>query len=685
MKTELKELKMKFSIRNKIILLSVCIALVTGISIFFTVNYYVGKGFSAESVRNISTMRKVFDNHVNFLSKEFREKAELMAQDQQLIESIRSNDTQRITKSLIALMEETESEFITLTDANGDVLARSHSQNYGDPARDMDTVRIALTGKICSGVVAGKEIPFSLRATAPIKQNDAIIGTISIGTSLSNEKFVDTIREFTDLDVTVFKGDVREMTTIVKSGKRAVGTKMSNPAVTRTVIKEGKSFVARNKILGIDYQTAYWPIKSLSGNNIGMWFIGMPVQTLVESQNDVRNSSLIIIAIILPIILLISWLIAKSMATPIVITTDYATSVAEGHLEKTLEVKSSDEVGILAKALNAMVENLKLKINEANEQSRVAAEETVRAQKATQEAEEARKQAERAQKEGMLHAARELEDVVDVISAASEELSAQIEQSSTGSDVQSQRTSETATAMEEMNVTVLEVARNSGEVSQTASEAKETATKGSAVVSDMVDGLNRVINLSNVLEKDMESLGVSAEQIGQIIDVISDIADQTNLLALNAAIEAARAGEAGRGFAVVADEVRKLAEKTMTATNEVEKAISEIQSGTKESITQCTTTVHELGSVSSMANDAGSSLDEILTLNDQVSEQIQGIATACEEQSATSEEINRAVDEINHIATETSDAMRQSSEAVMDLAAQAQQLKSIIDQMKRDD
>lgn len=676
---------MYFSIKNKIILLSVSVALVTGLSIFFAVNHYVAKGFSAEAVRSISTMRKVFDNHIEVLSKEFRENSELLAHDIDLINSIQAKNNQKIKKRLKVLEDEINFEFITLTDAYGNVLARTHSASAGDSVKHIETINKALKGDVSAGVVHGKEIPFSLRATAPIKYNGKVIGTISIGKSLSNKKFVDEVKDFTDLDVTVFNGDTREMTTIIKSGKRAVGTKMSNPQVTQTVIHEGKSFLARNTILGIEYQTAYWPIKSESGKNIGMWFIGMPVQTLVDSQNAVRNSALIIICITIPFILIAAWIIARSMASPIVNTTNYAIEVAEGNLENTLSVKSKDEIGMLAQALNTMVTNLKEKINEAQEKTRLAAEETQKAQQATQEAEEARTQAERAKKEGMLHAALELEDVVEIISAASEELSAQIEQSSTGSDVQSQRTGETATAMEEMNATVLEVAKSSGDASETANEAKSTAINGTNVVSDMVKGIKKVLDYSNALEKDMEKLGVSAEKIGQIIDVISDIADQTNLLALNAAIEAARAGEAGRGFAVVADEVRKLAEKTMAATNEVESAISEIQNGTKESINQCSNTVREIDSVSSMAGDAGHSLSAILSLNDQVSDQIQGIATACEEQSATSEEINRAVDEINHIATETSDAMRQSSKAVMDLAAQAQQLKSIIDHMKQDD
>ncbi|WP_419780691.1 methyl-accepting chemotaxis protein [Maridesulfovibrio sp.] len=673
---------MTFSIRNKIVLLAVVISLITAASIFLTINHYVGEGFAKEATRNISTMKKVVNRHVASMSQAFREKAELLSHEVELINAIGQGDSQELNKTLRKLMAETDSEFLTLTDAKGTVLGRAHANSSGDNIQSHGTVRKALRGEISSGIIKGKEIAFSLRSTAPVKSDGKIIGTISLGTSLSDEDFVDDVKRFSDLEVTVFNGDTREMTTIVKNGRRAVGTQMTNQEVITTVIDRGNTFLATNNILGIDYQTAYWPIKGMDGSNIGMWFIGMPIETMVTAQRNIEISSLMVIAIILPIIMLCAWLYARSLAKPIIATTEYASIVAEGDLDRDLSVKTNDEVGVLAAALLSMVNTLKEKISEAQEQTRLAAEETKRAQQATLEADEARKQAENAKREGMLQAARELEDVVEIISTASEELSAQIEQSATGSDMQSERTGETATAMEEMNASVLEVARNSGEASSTAGDASETATTGAKVVKEMVEGIGTVQNYSEALEREMEELGESAGKIGQIIDVISDIADQTNLLALNAAIEAARAGEAGRGFAVVADEVRKLAEKTMTATNEVESAIGEIQRGAEQSIGQCSNTVQEIGNVSAKAEDAGRSLSEILSLTDAVSEQIQGIAAACEEQSATSEQINRAVDEINNISTETNSAMRQSAEAVSDLAAQAHQLKSIIDQMK---
>jgi len=176
-------------------------------------------------------------------------------------------------------------------------------------------------------------------------------------------------------------------------------------------------------------------------------------------------------------------------------------------------------------------------------------------------------------------------------------------------------------------------------------------------------------------------LGSQAEAVGGVMDVISDIADQTNLLALNAAIEAARAGEAGRGFAVVADEVRKLAEKTMTATSEVGSSIQAIQDSAAQNIKNVDEAVASVTEANEMANNSGEALKDIVRMANDSSLLISGIATAAEEQSATSEEINRAVDGISQIAGETAHGMLESSSAVRELATVAQELKVLLDKL----
>jgi methyl-accepting chemotaxis protein len=285
---------------------------------------------------------------------------------------------------------------------------------------------------------------------------------------------------------------------------------------------------------------------------------------------------------------------------------------------------------------------------------------------------------------GYRQAAQQLEGVVETVTSASEELSAQVEQSSRGSEEQAHRLDETGTSMEEMNSTVIEISKNASNAASTAEETRIKAEKGAKLVTQLTQGIGRVQNQSQEMKNDMDNLGKQAQGIGQILNVISDIADQTNLLALNAAIEAARAGEAGRGFAVVADEVRKLAEKTMTATKEVAVAIRGIQDGTKKNIDNVEFSRDGISNVIELANISGESLLEIVSLAEATTDQISSIATASEEMASASEEITRSIVDVNRLSMENAEAMRQSAQAVGELANQASVMNTLIADMKAD-
>jgi len=233
-----------------------------------------------------------------------------------------------------------------------------------------------------------------------------------------------------------------------------------------------------------------------------------------------------------------------------------------------------------------------------------------------------------------------------------------------------------------MNATVLEVARKTSNAAHSADGTRSKAEEGAAMVAQAVTSIEGISRQSHDIKKDMGTLGEQAKGIGQILDVISDIADQTNLLALNAAIEAARAGEAGRGFAVVADEVRKLAEKTMTATKEVGQAIRSIQDGTRKNIENVDRSVAIIEETTALAKKSGTALQEIVSMVDATTDEVRSIATATEQQSSASEEINRSIMDINQISSETSTAMQQSAQAVNELAQQAQVLKALVQTMK---
>ena len=282
----------------------------------------------------------------------------------------------------------------------------------------------------------------------------------------------------------------------------------------------------------------------------------------------------------------------------------------------------------------------------------------------------------------MMQVGSDANEIASRVAAASEELAAQIEEISRGADRQRSRVESTASAMMQMNSTVLEVARSAAQASEQSEGTRYKAENGAGLVNQVVLSINTVNTIATTLQDNMQELGKQAESIGGVLNVISDIADQTNLLALNAAIEAARAGDAGRGFAVVADEVRKLAEKTMSATQEVGSNITAIQNSARANINEVSNAVQSIYEATDLANSSGDALKEIVDLAAANSSIVASIATAAEEQSATSEEINRSIEEINTVVVETTDSMVQSSAAVHDLSQMAQELHRVLAVLK---
>ncbi|SDK87332.1 methyl-accepting chemotaxis sensory transducer with Cache sensor [Maridesulfovibrio ferrireducens] len=398
-----------------------------------------------------------------------------------------------------------------------------------------------------------------------------------------------------------------------------------------------------------------------------------------------QNSALSALLFIIIATVVCIYLIRKGLNKPLNRLVDFSSKVAGGDLDSSLKGQFSGEMEILKDSLEQMITSLKTKIGEANLLSEQSKEETFKAHEAKAEAEAAKVAAESAKAEGMLEAADMLEGLVNDLSSASEELSAQVEEVTHGTDTQQQRISETAVAMEEMNATVLEVARNASEAAESADQTRQNAESGSAIVDNSVNSILAVNSHSETLKTNMDELGKQAEAIGTVMNVITDIADQTNLLALNAAIEAARAGDAGRGFAVVADEVRKLAEKTMVATKEVGEAINNIQAGANKNIESVESAAVAVEKATGFANESKQSLSQILELVQSTSDQVRSIATASEEQSNASEDINRAIEDIKVVSSETSEGMLQANQAIGDLARLASDLKHLIDKLREND
>ncbi|WP_366937752.1 methyl-accepting chemotaxis protein [Halodesulfovibrio sp.] len=377
------------------------------------------------------------------------------------------------------------------------------------------------------------------------------------------------------------------------------------------------------------------------------------------------------------------YFLARSIVAPLNVMVAAANSIRNGDYNVTVDNSSfSGELLELNDSLSAMVDSLMEALGVAEQKSKEAEEQTLAASNALEAVERAQQEAEGARREGVMQAISQLEAVVSGASVASSELAEQISQTRRGTENQAARTSETATAMEEMNAAVVEVARSASDAATHSNNAREQAEKGSEIVQDVIAAIHDVDERSAIMKSRLGELGEQAQGIGQVMTVITDIADQTNLLALNAAIEAARAGDAGRGFAVVADEVRKLAEKTMQATREVGEAVSAIQHGTQDNIEAMNKTNEAVERSTVLASDAGTVLNSMMQLIEGSADMARTIATASEQQSATSEEINQSVEDVSRLAEEMASAATAAGATMSHLEELTNDLRRIIDDLQ---
>nr|WP_248918561.1 methyl-accepting chemotaxis protein [Pseudomonas entomophila] len=363
----------------------------------------------------------------------------------------------------------------------------------------------------------------------------------------------------------------------------------------------------------------------------------------IERRDDesVQARSLQTTATLLALLvgILAAFIITRQITRPLRETMDVVNKIASGDLTQNLRVTRRDELGALQEGIARMGTTLRDLITG-------------------------------------------IRDGVTQIASAAEELSAVTEQTSAGANSQKVETDQVATAMHEMAATVQEVARNAEQASHAATNADDEARTGDKVVSEAISQIERLAHEVHRSTEAMTLLQQESQKIGSVMDVIKSVAEQTNLLALNAAIEAARAGEAGRGFAVVADEVRGLAQRTQQSTEEIEGLIASLQNGTQQVAEVMNGSRSLTDSSVELARKAGGSLESITRTVSNIQSMNQQIAAAAEQQSAVAEEISRSILNVRDVSEQTAAASDETAASSVELARLGGHLQTLVSQFR---
>jgi hypothetical protein len=493
--------------------------------------------------------------------------AQLTAANGDLLRGLEGKDAAAVRRLAREALAQGRLSFLIVADASGRVVARGESDLGGDDLSSHEDVRRALKGEVLSTIDSSGTNKLALRIAYPVRKNDRLIGCLVAGFSLADsDAFVDTAKERYGVDCTLFDGDVRARTTLLRNGTRAVGTRMDNPKVLETVLKDGRTFTARNTILGQNYDTFYAPLVGLSGKPLGMLFIGKP-RTAQE-------------AIVFGII---KWSALASLLVSVI-------AIAWG--------------AFTAKRLGHTIQQVVSRVLEGTEE----------------------------------------------VASASNEISKSSQTLAEGASEQAASLEEAGSSLEEMSSMTKRNAANSQRANELAAQARDAAEKGAADMKEM--------------SASMQEIKSSSDDIANIIKTIDEIAFQTNILALNAAVEAARAGEAGLGFAVVAEEVRNLAQRSALAAKETSAKIEGAISRTRQGV--------------GFSSKVASALDEILTRARQVDELAGEVAGASREQNQGITQINLAVSQMDKVTQSNAASAEESAAASEELSAQADSMRHCV-------
>ncbi|MDA8235687.1 MAG: methyl-accepting chemotaxis protein [Clostridia bacterium] len=575
---------------------------------------------------------------------------------------------------------------LELTDKNGVVIMRGHNpKKWGDDKKSHPMVSKALKGQANSGITVSPSTgKTAMDGIVPIYLNGEVVGTIKAGFYTDND-IAKYLKESTDTEAFMFslkEDKEKKESNLLLVGrtmeklageefidlegigkddktheeKKVIETYLSNKSLVEKVTGENKRVVQHVDINEEQFMASFSPVLDLEGKVSGVIMLALNQKEMLNA----KNSSMTLFAIlgVLSIIVGVGLgvIFARKISKPVIELTTLSELMASGDLTvRKVNVESKDEIGRLSDAFNKMLDNMRQLIQQALVSARQVAETSQQLSASVEEAAASNQQVARAVDELAKGNVKQNESVNESVNIVSQ-LANSIDQIARGAQEQASNVAQTTEVVGQMVKGIDEVTVNAQKVAEAAQQTSDVANKGGVAVDKTITGMKKIKQTVFESAGKIKELGDHSKQIGEIVEVIDDIAEQTNLLALNAAIEAARAGEHGKGFAVVADEVRKLAERSGKATKEIANLIGSIQRGTTNAVDAMEAGTREVEQGAALADDAGVALKEIVKTIQVANEQMESISAAVEQISASSAEVAQAIDNVAAITQENTAA-----------------------------
>jgi|GEM_PF-658444 len=624
------------SLRAKLVLFVALFSILSAAAVAFTAVMVSSSGLHKELERTVRTNAASLERMLGIYKAQALAHARNLAANPALADAMRSGDFAALRAVVLPMMERGGLEYLVVADPKGRVMIRAHQPDVvpgpDDNISDQRNIRRALSGEPFVGIEEGRTVRLSVRAGAPVLDAEGtLLGALSAGYVASRHSMMDEAKRLFGGEFSLFLGAQRVATSVVApGGERVLGESDGFDALFRRLAGSEKTVIAEDPAPGDDSLSLFTPLLGAGGDVIGMIGASVSREGAVAMRNGIVRSVLWTTLVVLAAAVLFGTIFARRIARPLLNLRGLMAAAGGGDLTVYGEIRTDDEISELTATFNQMVQRQADTVDKVRRAS-----------------------------EELAAAAEEIAASAAEVSSASQEVAYNIASVSQEAEEGNRVSVETNQVLLELS-SLIQMAQQKGRGALDGSvRTIETARGGRETVLEAEDAMESIKSLTAETEEQMETLNDYSRQISSITETITGIARQTNLLALNAAIEAARAGEAGRGFAVVADEVRLLAEQSNKEAAGVAELVRKIVDKTAVAVEGIRGSRTEVERGAAVVRRAGEALGDILSATEHAEEAVRSIVSITDEEVASSEKILQLIASMSTVISTTAEKSEQ--------------------------